>query len=727
MHFHFLRSKHFKPLGKPVIITITAVAGLLAAAAIALGIWLPQRKPAEVTAAPTTTTVSTTVETVAETTTETEAPTTTATTVPVPKELSFTAPKKTTYTTTESTVLFMGSTVPNTTVTLNGEPVKVADNGGFSVDRKLQPGINTFTFVSGKKTVTYHITYRIEILRSVTPNKEVTLSGGDSIQFQAIGHKEASLSVTFRGQKQTMTPVIDPDDGNFYDGGDFLTYQATYSLPLPAGDQVENLGYATVTAAYNGLTKSLNTAKVLIEPIPQVSYIRVTRDYAETFSGTQVNDLSRPTNAYLPAGTVDQVVKSGSAAGNTYYLLGCGRWVYTKDVELLSDVTQLTNTVLSGGDMIITADASILRLNADWKIPYNLQLLPQNYAAPNAAVPSYAITSQTTDYVDITFHYVSHVPNAPAVTGSPLFSAAAWHWEGGKPVLRLHLKQTGQFYGYSVQWEDQTLCLSFKHPHSASNNPAAKPLSGIRIVLDPGHGGNSSGTYSTIQGYYEKTAALDYSLQLRDKLTALGAQVVMTRTTDVLPDNPTMSTRTAYARGNGTDLLLSIHMNGSKATSASGCTLHYFNEYSYGIAKQLSDAMRTVETNHGVGNRSQVTVWSPFFMARVHDCPAVLIECGFMTNAYNMEKLVDPTYKGQLTDAMVQAVVAYFKGLPTITPVITPTVTTTATTTSSTTTTASTTTTTTGSGGQSNTTHTSSTTHAAPSSSTTSTTQRKEE
>ena len=74
-------------------------------------------------------------------------------------------------------------------------------------------------------------------------------------------------------------------------------------------------------------------------------------------------------------------------------------------------------------------------------------------------------------------------------------------------------------------------------------------------------------------------------------------------------------------------------------------------------------------------------------MARVHDCPAVLVECGFMTNAHNMQKLVDTQYKDQLTDAIVKAVVDYFGSLPTYPTSSTTTTTTTTTTTSNETTT----------------------------------------
>ena len=86
-------------------------------------------------------------------------------------------------------------------------------------------------------------------------------------------------------------------------------------------------------------------------------------------------------------------------------------------------------------------------------------------------------------------------------------------------------------------------------------------FSGVRICIDPGHG-SGSGTGAIIGGvqFYEKDLALTFSLMLRDKLVAAGATVTMSRTDD---SNPAMDYRVDIARNNGTDLLISIHMDSS--------------------------------------------------------------------------------------------------------------------------------------------------------------------
>lgn len=118
----------------------------------------------------------------------------------------------------------------------------------------------------------------------------------------------------------------------------------------------------------------------------------------------------------------------------------------------------------------------------------------------------------------------------------------------------------------------------------------------------------------------------------------------------MLPDNGTMQPRVDAARNNGTDLFMSIHMNGVSSPSASGATMHYFYEYSYQIAQAVYDRMRAVEKNYdGLGNRASPCWWSPFYVTRFTDCPSILIECGFMTNPLNLDLLVNPSYQDRLT------------------------------------------------------------------------------
>ena len=89
-------------------------------------------------------------------------------------------------------------------------------------------------------------------------------------------------------------------------------------------------------------------------------------------------------------------------------------------------------------------------------------------------------------------------------------------------------------------------------------------LSGKKIVLDPGHGSSDSGaTQKTANGtlLVEKEQNLIVANKLKDLLEASGATVYMTRTTDKALSN---TQRYEYANSTGADVLVSLHMNGSK-------------------------------------------------------------------------------------------------------------------------------------------------------------------
>lgn len=221
--------------------------------------------------------------------------------------------------------------------------------------------------------------------------------------------------------------------------------------------------------------------------------------------------------------------------------------MYASDVATYVENGKITANTLDNEIVEVNANHTILKLDSTWRIPYNLQLLPQKYrdapGTPNEQ-PSYSINDykQTTQYIDITFSYTTKVPAAaPDMSGSPLFSKAEWRDGGNNTVvLRLTLRQTGQFYGYSVVWDnDGTLQFSFKHPHGIAKKLQRHPAQGGAHRRRSGTRRKFAGDRRYIAGLQEKTLTLTYSNILKRKLQALGATVVMTRTTDVNPTTPT--------------------------------------------------------------------------------------------------------------------------------------------------------------------------------------------
>lgn len=617
-------------------------------------------------------------------------------------ELKITNPKKTSYTTDESTVAFQGSADRNFDLTINGTKVALSEKGFFSVEYTLKQGKNTFKFVHKGKTVTYTVTYDPVIIKSVTPNKALTVPGDSELIVSAIAREGTTLYAKLNGTQIKMEPSGEQVDDDLDDAdSDYCKYTGTYTVGAGKVNKSQSLGTVTFYATYKGMSDTATGGKVTIAAIKvenpdeeiqfpsdtDLEYISpntggttlksgkiymISTDYAETFSGTTTDDYSRPINAYLPYGTTDVYVKTvtDSSTGSTYYLLGSGQRVYTDAVKLAESNGKLSANAFSNVSTSVSAKYTTIKLDASWRVPFNLQILPQKYTAGSNKQPQYALHNQklTGEYVDITFFYTTTEPETPDVSKSTVFKSAEWRkGSDNSYILRLYLRNKGYFYGYAVAWDDEgSITFAFRQAIDLTANPEDQPLKGVTIMLDPGHGGKTgqkpSGTWTLDPNLYEKTMNLQYSMLLKEKLEAKGATVLMTRTTDV---SLSMEARIAMMREKKPDLLLSVHMNGVKSSTPSGASVHYFNEYSYRVSDILYDRIDALEEKHGLGNRATPVTWGTLYMTRIAtECPTVLLECGFVTTQKDFDKLVSTAYREEFTTAVANGIQDYFQSLP---------------------------------------------------------------
>ncbi len=618
-------------------------------------------------------------------------------------QLKVTSPSKTTYTTTESTVTFRGSGDANFSLTINGEAVELSEQGYFTKRFTLSIGLNTFELAHKGKTRTYKVTYKQTLLESVSPSSDMTVDGGSIFLIRATARKGSAVSAVINGTTIKMTVTEDKEEESGNTPSDFQSYVGSYTLPKGVVGQTKNLGAVKVTASYNGLTESKSGGKITIEalPLPTTTVptttttavdtgaeggtttapsqssaaatppaagsddiVIITSEYAETFNGgSATDDWSRPYNSYLPEGTQDKLTGKVYNGSLSYYLLASGKRVYQKDAKLVKGALN-ANTALKNGAAAISGIHTVLTFEAGWDVPVYIAAYPQKYYK-DSGTPNYGIEKygQTAEYVDITFHYVASVPASPDLTGNPLFSAAKWIDNGsGVWTLRLTLKTKGHYYGHQLEWNGDTLKLSFLNPADISANPADQKLKGVQILLDPGHGSDDDKPW-------EGPFNLLYANELKAKLEALGATVVMTRDRDLGSNGLSLQSRVALAHAGNYHMVISVHMNGYDGT-ATGATVHYYDEVGYTLASYIYPKMHAVETPYGVGTtangrpRSSGTVWGTLYMNRcIFDCPSVLLECAFLDNPKDMKCLEDPVYRNKLMQAVTDGVVAYFEAM----------------------------------------------------------------
>lgn len=204
-------------------------------------------------------------------------------------------------------------------------------------------------------------------------------------------------------------------------------------------------------------------------------------------------------------------------------------------------------------------------------------------------------------------------------------------------------------------------------PVEAESPAAVLPLSGWRIVVDPGHGGYDGGARARDSGVWEKEINLAVARQVEKALTQRGASVFMTRTkdedlcTDARPADKTMKredmeNRVALAVEAKADMVLSIHMNEYRDRSQSGPQVFYREGCDSG--RLLAGAMQEALIAQLSPRKHRAALAGDYFILQL-DVPSVLIECGFISNAAEEKLLLSKDYQEKLGQAVAQGVESY--------------------------------------------------------------------
>ncbi|MBS4030539.1 MAG: N-acetylmuramoyl-L-alanine amidase [Clostridiales bacterium] len=182
------------------------------------------------------------------------------------------------------------------------------------------------------------------------------------------------------------------------------------------------------------------------------------------------------------------------------------------------------------------------------------------------------------------------------------------------------------------------------------------PLSGITVVIDPGHGGYDPGV--TRDNIEEKNVVLGISYALRDYLQTGGARVVMTRESDrdllVLPTagpkkKQDMKHRLFIIHSASPDLVVSIHANAISAPRWRGAQVFYNADCETG--KRLAELIQT-ELANVLKNTDRQAKPGNYLILNEAGVPAVLVESGFLSNPAERELLSDEEYQSQLAWAV---------------------------------------------------------------------------
>lgn len=205
------------------------------------------------------------------------------------------------------------------------------------------------------------------------------------------------------------------------------------------------------------------------------------------------------------------------------------------------------------------------------------------------------------------------------------------------------------------------------------------------IVIDPGHGGKDPGAISR-GGLREKDVNLRVSKYLKEELQKKGYRVFLTRSTDIYL---TLQERVDIAKKYNADLFLSIHANANKSRSVNGVELYYLTpsrlksrERATKLAKGKDFGAKpfnakvilwdmVLTKNHGLSIELSRALYfsfknlgfkikplrkAPFYVLRLAYVPSVLVETGYLSNAYEEKMLKKTYYQKQIAEAIALGV-----------------------------------------------------------------------
>lgn len=187
----------------------------------------------------------------------------------------------------------------------------------------------------------------------------------------------------------------------------------------------------------------------------------------------------------------------------------------------------------------------------------------------------------------------------------------------------------------------------------------------ITVVIDSGHGGKDPGKIAA-DGTFEKDLNLAIALKLQKYLEASDITVIMTRTTDVgLYEEDAsnkkvqdMKNRIEIMNNPSVDLVISIHQNSYSDSSVKGAQVFYYGTSSSG--KTLAEILqKSLIQNVDPNNHRKAKANNSYYLLKKTTSPIVIVECGFLSNPTEAQKLKSNEYQESLSWTLHLGILEY--------------------------------------------------------------------
>jgi N-acetylmuramoyl-L-alanine amidase len=544
--------------------------------------------------------------------------------------------------TTADRIFFIGTAPASGEVQVNGKVITRSPAGHFAPSFPLQLGENLFTLRYNNQQVQIKVTRTSAIPippkglafapDSLTPATDIAKMPGELICFSAIAPPSSTVTVKLGNQTISLSPQsqdvqLPPNAGALTQNNQPTSqvisgqYQGCAMAEKPG-----ELGIPQFQLTREG--KSITQASpgnVSILSPTQLDVAEVIADAGVARTGPSTN-YSRLTP--LPKGTKATI----TGREGEWVRLDYGAWIKASEVRMIPGAVPPKSLIRSIRARQVEGATEVL-FPLQSPVPVSVQQGDRTFT-----LTLYNTTAQT-DIIRL--------------DDDPVISRLDWQQIAPEQVEYTFNLKSLQQWGYSLRYEGTTLVLLLRHPPKAASGQ--KPLSGIKILLDPGHGGTESGALGPTS-YPEKAVNLTVSQLLREELLKRGATVYMTRTEDKevsLQDRVAMIDRLKPA------IALSIHYNSlpddGDAQNTQGVGMFWYNAQAHSLAVFLHNYLvqKLDRPSYGV-------FWNNLALTRPTTAPAVLLELGFMSNPEEFEWVTNPQEQPKLAQAIAEGITQWF-------------------------------------------------------------------
>jgi N-acetylmuramoyl-L-alanine amidase len=554
------------------------------------------------------------------------------------------------YKTAADRIFLIGSAPSEGKVSINQTSVPRSLKGHFASVFNLKVGKNIFDVDYKGQTKTIVVT-RSAIAKtdappgnftpnSLEPQGDMARMPGELVCFGANAPTKSNVQVNVSGQDiklQEQTKSVELPDNKaalidknqpqaMYGAGQYLgcaIASAAADLGNPTYKLETGNPPTTVAQAAPGKVQILSPVNL------DIAEVKVEGGITRTGASS---DFSRLTP--LPKGTRAAITARQTGNNNgkqaNWVRLDYGGWILAEQVQITTGVTVPPKTIVKS---VMSKD----RVGAT-DVIFPLQV----------AVP--VTLEQGTNTVTLTLYNTTAQTDIIRFNDNPVVSRLDWKQTTPGVVQYVFNLKSKQQWGYKLRYQGSNLVLSLRHPPKLNKDNLDKPLTGTKILLDPGHGGADSGAVGP-NGYTEKDANLYAAKLLANELSMRGASVFLSREVD---KNIELTDRQTIIDNLEPTLALSVHHNslpdgGNPDTK--GFSTFWYHAQAQSLAMYLHNYVvkDTARPSYGV-------FWDNLALARPASAPSVLLEWGFMSNPGEFELIATPQEQQKMAKSIANGI-----------------------------------------------------------------------